>query len=73
LIMESSSLYPLHEDQRGYGIPDAWFAYSGERLSLKELLNADERVQKRVENGQLMILKNGIKYTVLGLPVQKND
>ena len=24
LIMESSSLYPLHEDQRGYGIPDAW-------------------------------------------------
>ena len=73
LIMESSSLYPLHEDQRGYGIPDAWFAYSGERLSLKELLNADEGVQKRVENGQLMILKNGIKYTVLGLPVQKND
>lgn len=72
LIMESSSLYPLHEDRRGYGIPDAWFAYSGERTSLKTLSDAPEGVQKRIENGQLMILKNGIKYTVLGLPVQKN-
>lgn len=73
LIMESSSLYPLHDDQLGYGIPDAWFAYSGERTNLKEQQNTSEGVQKHIENGQLMILKNGIKYTVLGLPVQKNN
>ena len=73
LIMESSSLYPLHEDQRGYGVPDAWYAYSGERTKLEAVQDAQEGVQKRIENGQLMILKNGIKYTVLGLPVQKKD
>ena len=73
LIMESASLYPLHEDQRGYGIPDAWFAYSGQRLSLDELKKAAEGVCKRIENGQLVILKDGIKYTVLGLPMRKNN
>lgn len=73
LIMESASTYPLHDDQTGYGIPDAWFAYSGQRTGLKEQKQTADGVHKRIENGQVVILKNGIKYTVLGLPISKND
>ena len=73
VIIESASTYPLHDEQMGYGIPDAWFAYSGERTGLSNKSASDCGHMKRIENGQLIILKNGIKYTVLGLPIGKND
>ena len=73
LIIESASLYPLHEDQRGYGVPDAWYAYTGQRTNLEVPKVATDDVKKCLENGQLIILKEGIKYTVLGLPMKKND
>ena len=73
LIMQSSSLYPLHEDQRGYGVPDAWLAFHGPDTALPEVRNEDIETGKRIENGQLFILRGGVKYTVLGVIMQKND
>ena len=73
LIMQSASLYPLHDPQAGYGVPDAWFAYSGERTALTPTTQDLPENGKRIENGQLIIIKNGIKYTLLGLIIEKND
>ena len=73
LIMETASLYPLHEDQRGYGIPDAWKAYHGEDTALTEPMQSTDNSGKRIENGRMIIVHDGIKYTVLGLPLEKNE
>ena len=73
LIMENASLYPLHEDQRGYGIPDAWKAYTGGDTNLMNLIQGGRNNAKRIENGQLVILREGTKYNVLGLPLRKNN
>jgi len=70
LIMESSRYYPLHNDQAGYGVPDAWFAYSGEHTALREQTKAMDNDCKRIENGQLLIIHNGVKYNVLGISIR---
>jgi len=73
LIMQSSSLYPLHEDQRGYGVPDAWLAFNGPDTGIAQPQKDNSSPCKRIENGQLIIVHEGIKYTVLGIPMLKND
>ena len=76
LIIKSASIYPLHEDQLGYGIPDAWFAYSGEHVSALIPTNGESgtlSAEKHIEEGQLIIIKGGVKYTVLGQPMGKNE
>lgn len=76
LIIRSSSLYPLHDDQRGYGIPDAWFAYSGQRTVLpgngaEGNGSADGASPfKTIRNNRVVIVRDGIEYTVLGVRIE---
>ena len=76
LIMQSSSLYPLHEDQRGYGIPDAWLAYSGVQSALpkdcspKPGEGTDGQRCVIIQNNHVSIVRDGTKYTVLGVRME---
>ena len=67
LIMQSSSLYPSYDYQRGYGIPDAWSAYNRYKSLLTTTPETPDSQVKRIENGQVVIIRNGVKYSVLGL------
>lgn len=66
-IIESAHRYRLPHDQYGYGIPDAWEAYSAVPNAIEQpTLQDDKQTQKVLINGQLWILHNGEKYNVMG-------
>ena len=67
LIMQTASLYPSYDDQRGYGVPDAWAAYCRYQSALCTTPATPDGQHKRIENGQVVIIRNGVKYSVLGL------
>jgi len=71
IIMESTPSYPLADYQIGYGVPDAWRAYQQQTTSGVEAARAaaDCRSEKRIENGQVIILRGGIRYNVLGVRI----
>ena len=71
-VVSNAAIVPIVL-QKVYGVPDAWYAYTGQRTNLEVPKVATDDVKKCLENGQLIILKEGIKYTVLGLPMKKND
>ena len=67
-IIRSSHLYghPDQSNQMGYGIPDAWLAYT---MNLEEGLNMEEwkaESEKVLRNGQIVIQRNGQSYTLTG-------
>ena len=67
-IIRSAHLYPAYDpnNQAGYGIPDAWKAYSlqpSENLS-PTLPHREEA--KMLIDGQIYILRGGNKYDLLG-------
>ena len=65
MIIRSASLYPSHDDQRGYGIPNAEVALQL-ATALIETRQDQTKARKVVENGNIVIIKNGIRYTVTG-------
>lgn len=73
LIIRSASLYPAHDVQLGYGVPDAWYAYSGERSNLPIISEwtdvPSQTTCKRIIDGRIVIIHNGQKCTILGLPI----
>ena len=53
----------------GYGIPDAWKAYN---MQLSDISIQPSAVssQKILENGQMVIIRNGAKYTITGQRIE---
>lgn len=66
LIMESCSLYPYSDARMGYGEPDAWYAYTGERTSIQAIPTDAQNTCKQIENGRVIIIRSGQRYDVLG-------
>ena len=65
IIIRSCDRYHQPHEQYGYGIPDAWEAYTSITTHLPSTLHSTPYT-KILDNGQLYILYNGIKYNLLG-------
>ena len=65
IIIRSCDKYSLPHEQYGYGIPNAWEAYTSMTTHLPSTLHSTPYT-KILDNGQLYILYNGIKYNLLG-------
>lgn len=64
-ILESCSQFSNADCRLGYGIPDAWSVYQTlQGTGIESLWNKDEG--KVLENGRIYIIRNGIRYDVLG-------
>ena len=57
-------------DQYGYGIPDAWKAYTIGPEGIEDVQTETTSCQKILRNGQIIILRNGIEYTISGQRVR---
>ena len=65
MIIRSCDRYSQPHEQYGYGIPNAWEAYTSMTTHLPSTLHSTPYT-KILDNGQLYILYNGIKYNLLG-------
>ena len=65
MIIRSCDKYSQPHEQYGYGIPNAWEAYTSKTTHLPSTLHSTPYT-KILDNGQLYILYNGIKYNLLG-------
>lgn len=65
IIIRSCDRYHQPHEQYGYGIPNAWEAYTSMTTHLPSTLHSTPYT-KILDNGQLYILYNGIKYNLLG-------
>ena len=65
MIIRSCDRYDQPDEQYGYGIPDAWEAYT---MATTDLPNTKHQTPytKIIHNGQLYILHEGKRYTILG-------
>lgn len=70
-IIRSADRY-LNPDtqQYGYGIPNAWKAYTMGPEGIEDVQTETNSCQKILRNGQIIILRNGIEYTISGQRVQ---
>ena len=57
-------------DQYGYGIPNAWKAYTMGPEGIEDVQTETNSCQKILRNGQIIILRNGIEYTISGQRVR---
>lgn len=57
-------------DQYGYGIPNAWKAYTMGPEGIEDVQTETTSCQKILRNGQIIILRNGIEYTISGQRVR---
>ena len=69
MIIRSCDRYDLPHEQYGYGIPNAWEAYT---MATTDLPNTKHHTPytKIIHNGQLYILYNGKKYNLLGNKIE---
>lgn len=65
LIIENASQYASADCRIGYGIPDAWQTYSALATAV-EAVSAEQKCEKRIENGRVVIIRDGIRYSILG-------
>ena len=65
MIIRSCDRYDQPHEQYGYGIPDAWQAYTMATTDLPYTIH-DTPYTKIIHNGQLYILHEGKRYNVLG-------
>lgn len=74
LIMQSSSLYPSYDYRRGYGVPDAWLAYTSatglDALPKTNAMPDSDRRTLLFINGQVVIERDGRRYSLLGTRLQ---
>ena len=65
-IIRSADRYAQPHEQYGYGIPDAWLAYTHAttNTSTPELQNSS--ISKIIQNGHIHIIYNGQLYDLLG-------
>lgn len=65
-IIQSANRYAYPHEQYGYGIPDAWVAYT-RATDIEEIKEEHTPKAKKVLiNGNLWILYNGKRYNVMG-------
>lgn len=71
-IIRSAHLYnnPDPKNQMGYGIPNAWLAYTMELPEGLPVTGDGLEVQKIIRGGQILILRNGRTYTISGQLVE---
>ena len=69
MIIRSCDRYDQPHEQYGYGIPNAWEAYTTATTDLPHLLHHTPYT-KIIHNGQLYILHNGEKYNLLGNKIE---
>lgn len=69
-IIQSAHLYPNHDPANllGYGVPNAWEAYTMVPAGTEEVESGKWKVKSRkiLRNGQIMIVRNGREYTIIG-------
>ena len=70
-IIRSADRY-LNPDtqQYGYGIPNAWKAYTMGPEGIEDVQTETNSCQKILRNRQIIILRNGIEYTISGQRVR---
>lgn len=70
-IIRSADRY-LNPDtqQYGYGIPNAWKAYTMGPEGIEDVQTETNSCQKILRNGLIIILRNGIEYTISGQRVR---
>ncbi len=59
--------YPDKKNQMGYGIPDAWKAYTMKWEEGLPVTGDGSQAQKILRNGEIIILRGGTEYTVMGI------
>ena len=65
-IIQAAHLYTTPDDQRGYGIPDAWQAYQS-LIAMGVNDNDNENENKKIlRNGQILIRRGGEDFTLIG-------
>ena len=72
-IIRSANHYTspdILNNHSGYGIPDAWKAYTMKPTGIEELRGNDGRYTKVLRNGQLYLIYKGKMYDVRGLRVE---
>jgi hypothetical protein len=71
-ILRSANRYDNPDQQRyGYGIPDAWKAYTLKLpTGVESVLPSEVSTQKILRDGQILIIRNGQTYTLSGLKVE---
>ena len=72
-IIRSANHYTTPDilnNHSGYGIPDAWKAYTMKPTGIEELRGNDGRYTKVLRNGQLYLIYKGKMYDVRGLRVE---
>ncbi len=57
----------LYTGENGYGV----YEMTGVASGIKNINGSDVKVLKVIENGQVYIIRNGVRYTVLGAQVSK--
>ena len=65
MIIRSCDRYSQPHEQYGYGIPNAWEAYTSMTTHLPSTLHSTPYT-KILDNGQLYILHEGKRYNILG-------
>ena len=70
-IIRSADRYLKPDTQQyGYGIPNAWKAYTMGPEGIEDVQTETNSCQKILRNGQIIILRNGIEYTISGQRVR---
>lgn len=72
-IIRSANRYTQPHEQYGYGIPNAWLAYTGETTTLPYTISNVEissSYTKIIQNGQLYIRHQGATYNLLGKKIE---
>lgn len=69
-IIRSSHRYDHPDNDYGYGIPDALAAYTATPLEIAHSESVAEKTQKVMWNGQVIIIRNGLRYNTLGQRVE---
>ncbi|MBR6551038.1 MAG: S8 family serine peptidase [Paludibacteraceae bacterium] len=65
-IIRSANRYAQPHEQYGYGIPNAWKAYTMEAMDDLSPIVKESLHNKIIQNGRLYILHNGYMYDILG-------
>ena len=65
MIIRSCNRYDQPDEQYGYGIPNAWEAYTSKTTHLPSTLDSTPYT-KILDDGQLYILHEGKRYNILG-------
>lgn len=69
-IIRSADRYTAPHEQYGYGIPNAWLAYTNDVASTTHYIQHTTSYSKIIQNGQLYIRHQGATYNLLGNKIE---